>query len=295
MKASELVRDVFNFTVEKFQLSGPDNMRTPHFGLFRSDNSECVGSAVKSGYMPHTTDDVCAIVESVEHIFGDCKPLVKFRDGHHVYLGPDKAERHVIAGLASAKYPDGIFPRFRLSAGYDGRAFSVSLGYFRDICSNLAMLRQVKGTVSVIRHTNGLRGKMDDLIAQLSTLQQGWVTLGEYCDQLSQRKVACDEFITAVLGNEPEKDGSAKTRWENRVSDIFTRIVKERQVMGLEIPTKANNFEVTLWEAFNGIQGYVQHQKSRRGQVDRLDRIITAESDPLVVKAETLANELLAV
>lgn len=294
MKASELVRDAFNFSVDKFPLSGPDNMPTPHFGLFRSDNSQCVGSAVRAGYTPHTTDDVCAVVESVEHVFGDCSPVVKFRDGHYVYLGPTKSERRVIAGLSDARYPDGIFPRFQLKAGFDGKAFSVSLGYFRDICSNLAMMRQVKGTVSVIRHTSGLRDKMDILIEQLSGLREGWLTLGQYCDNMSQIRISMDEFVQKVMGDIPEKEGSARTRWENRVASIFNRVVRERQKMGLELPSKANGFGVTLWEAFNAVQGYCQHDKSRRGEVDLVDRIIQVEADPFFSKAESFVEELMA-
>ena len=36
---SDQVRSTFNFTVDKFPLSGPDGMSTPLYGLFRSDTS----------------------------------------------------------------------------------------------------------------------------------------------------------------------------------------------------------------------------------------------------------------
>ena len=45
--AIEKVRDTFNFTVDKFPLSGPDGMKTPFYGLFRSDNCQSVGTAVR--------------------------------------------------------------------------------------------------------------------------------------------------------------------------------------------------------------------------------------------------------
>ena len=57
---SDAVRAAFPFTVDKLPLGGPDGLRTPHYGLFRSDNAACVGVAVRKGYEPHTTDDVCA-------------------------------------------------------------------------------------------------------------------------------------------------------------------------------------------------------------------------------------------
>ena len=41
---SDKIRSTFNFSVDKFPLSGPDGMSTPLYGLFRSDNSSLVGS-----------------------------------------------------------------------------------------------------------------------------------------------------------------------------------------------------------------------------------------------------------
>ena len=38
--AIENIRETFNFSIEKFPLSGPDGMKTPFYGLFRSDNCE---------------------------------------------------------------------------------------------------------------------------------------------------------------------------------------------------------------------------------------------------------------
>ena len=44
--ALKTVADKFSFSVDKFPLYGPDNMATPHFGLFKSDDGECVGKTV---------------------------------------------------------------------------------------------------------------------------------------------------------------------------------------------------------------------------------------------------------
>ena len=53
--ALKTVADKFSFSVDKFPLYGPDNMATPHFGLFKSDSGECVGKSVSARYVPHTT------------------------------------------------------------------------------------------------------------------------------------------------------------------------------------------------------------------------------------------------
>ena len=85
--ALETVQNTFNFSVDKFPLYGPDNMPTPHFGLFRSDNSECVGKSVSARYVPHNTDDILAITEAAAEAFVEsiCRNL-----GHIFRLGPMK-------------------------------------------------------------------------------------------------------------------------------------------------------------------------------------------------------------
>ena len=42
LTVAETVAEKFNFSVDKFRLSGPDNMNTPFFGLFRSDTMRVV-------------------------------------------------------------------------------------------------------------------------------------------------------------------------------------------------------------------------------------------------------------
>ena len=61
-EVSTKVSEAFNFTVDKFPLSGPDGMRTPWYALFRSDTESVVGNgSVTSRYVPHQTDDVLAL------------------------------------------------------------------------------------------------------------------------------------------------------------------------------------------------------------------------------------------
>ena len=61
----DTVRETFNFTVDRFPITGPDNMSTGMYGMFRSDKQCMVGRrAVSSRYVGHTTDDVLALAES---------------------------------------------------------------------------------------------------------------------------------------------------------------------------------------------------------------------------------------
>lgn len=284
--AVSAVREAFDFTVDKFPLSGPDGMATPFYGLFRSDTSKVVGSAVTHRYRCHQTDDVLAITEAAIEALADEEIEVRthFRDGHYVEYAPSQAERRAIYGTA-----DNIFPRFLLRAGYDGRAFSVSLGYYRDLCSNLHIPRSVgNGIVRTIRHTSGLRSKMDELIHDFSELGKGWDAIQAAVQRMENREVVLTDFLNSIYG-EPEQDSKRSiTVHKNRTEAIVRRLMSERVRSGR--PQMGGDFKVSAWEAFNAVQGYVQHESTRRSGFDNaMDRLILANGDKYVHSAELLA------
>ena len=49
---------------------------------------------------------------------------------------------------------------------------------------------------------------------------------------------------------------------------------------------------VSAWEAFNAVQGYVQHDSRRHGQVSDVDRILAASRDLNVQRAESVVMQL---
>jgi ketosteroid isomerase-like protein len=282
------VSDFFNFSVEKFPLSGPDNMRTEWFGLFRSDTSKPVGTgSVTSRYVPHQTDDVLALVESAAEAFdGEMTAECHFRDGHYVNLSPSKEYRRTVFGTV-----DNIYPRVQIHAGYDGKAFRATVGFYRDTCRNLAFMRQVSGTSVSIRHTSGLRSQMDELIRTFSVLKTGWGRLTDVVAQLSTAQVDIVQFLNAIY-DVPAADAPqrAVTIHANRTTAIVRRLRSEMFSLGLgQIPT---DFKVPAWLAFNAIQGYVQHDAIRKGDKSDFERALLASSDTAVAKAETLVMAL---
>ena len=282
--ASQIVRDAFNFTVDKFPLSGPDNMQTPFYGLFRSDTQKVVSDrAVTKQYVPHTTDDVCAIVEAAESAF-DCTAEVKthFRMGHYVDISPNADMRRSIYGTT-----DNVFPRIIVSAGYNGKSFKASMGYYRDLCRNLAMMRRVSGTTVSIGHRSNLRPQMDQLIADFTELGQSWDKLTETITAMQSRQVRLADFLRDVYGEPTADAGRAVTIHQNRTEAIFRRVMDERRRSGRD---QINGlYEVSAWEAYNAVQGFAQHDATRRKGFDNdFDRILMASRDPNVLKAEEL-------
>ena len=283
---SDQVRESFDFEIDKFRLQGPDNMTTPFYGLFRSDNMEAVGKPCSKIYVPHTTDDVIALVEAAETAFDDTIEVsCHFRDGHYVSIAPSKAHRRSIANTR-----DDIFPRMMIRAGYDGRAFSATMGYYRDLCSNLSMMRKVKGTNVSIRHTSGLRANMNELIDTLSVLRESWDSLMDVIEAMEQRTVNMASFLDSIYGT-PDADASQNsvTRHKNRTEAIFRRLWKEQSALGQPHMSEANGWQTNAWLAYNAVQGYVQHdapgKKSHNGT---FDRILRASSDRAVQQAEAI-------
>jgi len=278
---SEKVRNAFNFEVNKFPLSGPDKMSTPFYGLFRSDSGECVGKAVSSKYVPHTTDDVVALAEAAEHCF-DMSVDVRchFDDGHYVNVIPSKDYRKSVYGTT-----DNIFPRLIISAGFDGTAFKATMGYYRDVCRNLAIMRSVKGTTESIRHMSQLPSHMEVLIEQFSRLKAGWNAFSSQMIEMEQRQIDIVDFLNEVYP-QPKEAGRGMTIHKNRTEAIFHRVMRERALTGRPQLSKGNRL-ISHFEAFNAIQGYVQHESNRRDSSD-FNKILLAASDPAVQRAEKL-------
>ncbi len=299
---SASVRSDFNFDVEKYPLSavmGTEVLKTDQYGLFRSDTGYLNGvKSVSPRYVPHTTDDVCALVDAAGEAFdGEIACQTHFRNGHYVSIQPTAEDRR---SIFKDRDTDNVWPRVMINAGYDGKAFTATMGYFRDACSNLAMMRMVSGTTVSIRHTSGLRSNMDELIATLETLKNSWSTLTDVIDRLESTEVRMTDFLNQIYGQpSPEQLALAATgqavravtTHQNRTEAIWKRLNKERNITGRPAMVET----VSAWEAYNAIQGFVQHDaQAKEGFKGDFDRILRASNSKEVRDAEKLALELAA-
>ena len=284
------VKAEFNFQVDKFPMTGPDNMKSPCYGLFRSDNSEFVGSCnnTKSkDYVPHQTDDVIALVEASSTLFdGDVDVRCHFNDGHYVSVQPPASNRLAVFGQK-----DNVFPRIIINAGYNGTSFKASMGYYRDLCSNLSMMRMVKGTTVSIRHMSNLRAEMNELVDTFGVLGESWDGLAERIQALEATKVNIESVIESIYGKLPEEQGRKKTTHDNRTKSIIHRIFNEQFKAGRVTDDPEH---VTAWEMFNGIQGYSQWTRSPNSNRTDFERAIKSFSDTNVHDAEKLLVGMVA-
>ena len=281
-----VVRSAFNFTVDKAPLTGPGGARTPFHGLFRSDTGAAVGKAVSGRYIPHTTDDVLALAESASAAFGEgCEAKCSFVGRHYVAIQPTLEQRVSIFGTS-----DNIFPRIIVNAGYDGSAFKASVGYFRDVCKNMHIMRSVAMTSVSIRHTGNLRAEMDDLLETFSVLRESWGGLVSVIHRMQNARVNLATFLNGVYG-EPNESRAAITRHRNRTEAICSRLFSEQHRTGRSDVGGGVDKQglVSAWEAFNAVQGYAQHSSTRRDSPDELARVILAGRDHAVRRAEQIA------
>ncbi len=298
---SASVRAAFDFEVSKYPLSavmGTEVVPTDQYGLFRSDTGYIDGVKSISGrYVPHQTDDVCALVEAASTMFdGDVVCKTHWNKGHYVSVQPTDEHRRAIHGTA-----DNIFPRVIIRGGFDGKGFHGTMGYFRDACSNLAMLRSVAGTSVSIRHTSGLRDRMNFLIDTFGELKDGWENLATVAKALESKNVKFEDFVDSVFGDrkpdaelfeaakEPKTKVRAVTAWNDRLQLLNDRIDRERRDTGRVADADLKNRMVSGWEAFNAIQGYYQHDaQAKKGFKSDFARILRAANERYVHRAESL-------
>lgn len=293
---SAAVRSAFDFTVDKFPLFGPENMRTDQYGLFRSDTGYLTGvKSISKQYVPHTTDDVCALVEAASTAFGGHLDLkCHWRNGHYVSIAPTLEQRRSVYGTA-----DAIWPRIMLRGGFDGKGFKATMGYWRDLCLNMSMLETVESTSVSIRHSSNLRGQMDELIHSFEGLKDGWENLTAVAERMQSRTVNRLDYVREVFADRMPTDEqlaqlainpNAKIRalkvWDNMLRAMQNRLDSESKRSN----RAAGRQEISAWEAFNMVQGYIQHDaQAKTGFKDQFSRILRAANDKHVRRAAQIA------
>jgi hypothetical protein len=106
------------------------------------------------------------------------------------------------------------------------------------------------------------------------------------------REVYADRVPTAaeILITEAGTKVKSVTIFEKMMETIMDRVVREREKTGREAFQAGQPKIVSGWEAYNAIQGYVQHDaRAREGFKSDVARIVRAANDRHVLAAEKLA------
>lgn len=278
-KLSRTIESTFNFEVEKLPLTGPRGQETPFYTMFRTDTGEQVGGACKEGYTPHTVDDVRVMAEAALSVFDQNIEETKIQawwsgDSHEIIIAPSDEYRESIANDK-----DAVWPRIHIKAGYSGSTYKASLGLWRDACSNLIIPRCMHGTTASIFHTTNLRPRIDELAETFRDLGSNWGEMVATFKAMSEKKVNFESFIVKVFGTGLNASGDLTGLAVKRTEQLVSRLMKDRAAMGSSATTTGF---VSLWEALNVAQGYLQHDVTRRNYRTTLERSFAQIDDPRV-------------
>jgi hypothetical protein len=194
---------------------------------------------------------------------------------------------------------DAIWPRIMLRGGFDGKGFKATMGYWRDLCLNMSMLETVESTSVSIRHSSNLRGQMDELIHSFEGLKDGWENLTAVAESMQSRTVNRLDYVREVFKDRmPSQDQldllainpNARIRaakvWQNMLKAMQDRLDSE----SIRSNRAVGRQEISAWEAFNMVQGYIQHDaQAKTGFKDQFSRILRAANDKHVKRAAQIA------
>ncbi len=296
----QAVRDAiftaFPKEVVKMPLCGPDNLPSPHYGLCFEDatsRGDWCSATVKQGYEPHTREDVAVICETIAAGLDvpladiDISAAWKNGKGHRVAVQPTKAYRRSVAS------GDTIWPKFIVRANYGG-SFIASVGMYRDLCSNMQMMRRVENTTVYLRHVGSFRDNFDATVEEWQYLAAKFDNIVECATKLRESTVAVEEFYDRLYP-QPETNAS-QTRHRNKLSAMFGRMVKERKQLGYSLADATDHKKANLWELVNSVTGWVQHSKRQTRNGQRLSdaaKAFAAVDDKECHGAFDLANEMM--
>lgn len=292
MNVEATLTSAFKFDVIKGALTGPDGVKTDHYGLFKVPHDggdwKSIGRAVKKNYHPHTVvDDIAPMVQSACDAFGGECNLTTYWNGsaHCVTVAPPANE----FGRQLFGTDDRIFPRMILKAGYDGKCFHAWLGMYRFVCHNLSIVKQTGyGVEARIRHGSSMRNRLSDVRFAFDKLVSEWDNVYTTAQDMERRVLTVDSFLADVFPMESKLSARGEAAYADRARKIISRILRERQ----QIKGSMGNIEkATAWELYNGVQGYVQHDLPRRGaeKASKVGRAILGLTDKSVARALELA------
>ena len=278
-EVENLVRESFPFEVLKLPCNGVlqgEAYKTRFCSLHRDDTGEPVGeSSVSPKYVPHTLEDVCTLLEAARQAFdGELSVDCFWQDAHILVVKPTQE------AFFELYSQERIIPKLAIDAGFAGKAFKASLGFYNSICSNLAILSSVYNVSRSIRHTLSMRDRLDALVTDFQTVRGSWQETQATIARMNAKRVIVADVIRDVFGDIPDK-GKGRTQAENRIEKIISRVYRECQENGLQFDGKTTSG----WRLWNALQGALQHDFTRK-ETDPTLRALATWNDQDLFKLE---------
>lgn len=226
-----------NWNVAKYPLYGPNGEPTPAYGVFRTDNQNCLGVVGDRYQVTQNREVLELLLEAASQVNVNVERGGFLKGGSKVYyqLGlPDVT----IGGSQSKRFLTAL-------TSHDG---SSPIGFGATnvvvVCANtfFAALRDVEK----VRHTTNSRSKLVQIINQLRGSMSQEEQMIERLVTLSRTNIPeqiTDEFLLEIIGGDEET-----TRTKNRLTAIKAAMVPEFNTHGN-----------TAYGLFNAVTRYTNH------------------------------------
>lgn len=224
------------------------------------------------------TDQAIAAYKTLRCMGSDCVEMsAHFHNGYHISF----TQKIEYSQRRFMFENDIVIPWFNLSIPYNA-CFTGNGGGKRIVCSNLFTTKHVAKFHFSLRHTKNMGERLIGVEKGIQAIAGNWDAFIEHCNTLARKSVSLDAFYEHVYGEKPDTKRGI-TVWNDRKAEIRARIDSEANKLGLS-PNNA-------WLVFNGLQGYLQHDTTRKAEHD-LILASQANNSPALARGE---NYLLSV
>lgn len=238
-----------------------------HRAVVRTDVNEILG-VVGSRYEPLQNEDA----------FGFFDPLVERNEAIYETAGSIYNGKRIwlLAKLPDTfsvgKSEDVIEKYVLLTNSHDGsKPVVVKITPVRVVCNNTLSFALKKGSGSdevSIRHTTNIHANLTEAHRVLEITDNTYSVLNEAYDAMYQKQLKEDdifEYVKSVLGHKHTDNEELSTRTINTMESI-ERLLNEGAGHELFRGNEGN-----VWQVYNSITEYVDHEKSYRKNTDTMD------------------------
>lgn len=216
---------------------------TSSFGVFRSDNDDCLGVCKERYEVFQNSELAKTIVDAAGDLNLEVKKGGMLQGGKKVFL-------QVV--LPDETIGNSGIQRYLTSMNSHDGSSSIGFGTTNTvvICQNT--FHKAMRDVEKIRHTASYSTRVKDAVEAIKNAINGESLLMDNFKRMSDTKIEDDKFVIDLVSKilKIDKNEKASTRKSNQV-----------QQMAQDIRTDINIHGNNLWGLFNGITRYTNHSQ----------------------------------
>lgn len=256
--------------VENLEALDGDVINFPFYGLVTSDGKQVpLDRSISAKYGFHRRAHFRKGLEAgVAALGGECRVNAYWNDGYFATLERLDDEAYQVSGNPR----DIVRTKFWLHMPYSS---SCRIGLCMDVavCRNKMIWQTMKSTVRTVRHCLSFDDLFENVVRDFEAVGRARGPMLERIQLLSEKVVDINKFGVHAMATGPEMS----KQLENRFRALSNRVMREYDALGYGIP---NLERVSGWRVYNALQGYFQHEATRKNSADDIFRAVrTWEGD----------------